>query len=217
MSVRNLGSNSIEIFNKLGPVQRMISFRKDSTVHRLAVELQNSNKCGKQFIATGSMFGPPDVFQVDWHPLVLSRPIDGCGVVSNPDLYRGKIVVVNRGNCSFFQKANFLQSSGAVAAIVINTFEPLHIFSMAYDYTGENVHIPTVMVQGSQGRRLRSCFLESLQKRETPPSARITYRKHDTSHSDFIQGRFDDFTLTGVGQWKVRIHKEGLVHHLTVL
>lgn len=47
-------------------------------------------------------------------------PNDGCGVISNGAALNGKIAVVKRGSCTFAAKVENIQTTGAVAVIVVN-------------------------------------------------------------------------------------------------
>jgi hypothetical protein len=47
-------------------------------------------------------------------------PNDGCGVISNGAALNGKIAVVKRGTCTFAAKVENIQTTGAVAVIVVN-------------------------------------------------------------------------------------------------
>ncbi|KAI8819640.1 alpha-mannosidase [Fimicolochytrium jonesii] len=82
------------------------------------------------------------------------------------DRVRGKILLVQRGGCTFSEKTEWAQFAGAIALVVVNDQE--HTFlNMAYSETStgdlalvDNVSIPSVMVSGAHGAYLR----EELQK-----------------------------------------------------
>jgi hypothetical protein len=63
------------------------------------------------------------------HRLVLADPFNGCDDVHDPTLYDDAIVLVARGDCSFFHKAHSMISGGAAAVVVVNSDSEL--FEMA--------------------------------------------------------------------------------------
>lgn len=75
-----------------------------------------------------------------------------CDAASLPDL-TGKIAVIDRGGCTFVQKALNVQQKGALAAIIINATAPNDFpFVMGGDTT--EVTIPCLMISKSQADAL---------------------------------------------------------------
>lgn len=77
---------------------------------------------------------------------------DGCEPPSNPGELAGKIALVDRGNCSFVQKAANAQDAGAIALLVANNAgnEPL-----ALGGADPAILIPAVSVGRSTGAAIR--------------------------------------------------------------
>ena len=85
--------------------------------------------------------------------------------------YFNKFVLLQRGSCSFMDKILYLQSLGALGAIVINENDLRsedNIFMMGVDGSNRKVEIPAVMISERNGRRLKQCFRtkEKLEKRK---------------------------------------------------
>lgn len=81
---------------------------------------------------------------------VIVQPFKGCTDLNAPDEIKGKIAIVERGDCMFVDKARKVQKAGAVGAIIIDnvsgsTATSSPIFSMSGDGTND-VIIPTVFL-----------------------------------------------------------------------
>jgi len=93
--------------------------------------------------------------------LVVSQPVHGCNKIINPAEVKGRIALVQRGNCMFITKVRKLQAAGALAVIVYDTNtrsqeaekDPA-LFTMSGDGTND-VTIPAVFVWAKEGRRLQ--------------------------------------------------------------
>ncbi len=85
--------------------------------------------------------------------LATAVPLDACATVGNA--VRGKVAIVNRGNCAFTDKVFNAQKAGATAVVVINndTVSPDFFFSMGGSNSG--IRIPSVMVSYNSGSSLR--------------------------------------------------------------
>mmetsp|Transcript_8803 Transcript_8803/g.11506 ORF Transcript_8803/g.11506 Transcript_8803/m.11506 type:complete len:497 (+) Transcript_8803:91-1581(+) len=60
--------------------------------------------------------------------------------------YKGKVVVVRRGGCSFIDKAKTLQAAGAAMIVVVNSETSLSRFGVEPRWKGLVIDIPVVMV-----------------------------------------------------------------------
>ena len=99
--------------------------------------------------------------------LVLASPRLGCSLLQG-DGYRGNLLVVARGECSFATKAHFAERAGAVGLIVTQNslFPP---FAMNWDQMDQMMYaepeIPLVMISQIAGAELRGlhdqCALSS--------------------------------------------------------
>lgn len=71
---------------------------------------------------------------------------------TNVSEIRGKIVLVDRGECLFIEKVHYMQTLGAVAVIMVNNVAGPAI-TMGGD--GDNIIIPAIMVTLDEGNKLR--------------------------------------------------------------
>lgn len=91
--------------------------------------------------------------------LVLSHPEDACSRILNWDDMFGNVALVERGECSFLEKAIQAQKAGARAIIVTDsraTEDDLaYYIDMVEDNTGRDVDIPAGYLQGKNGQMIR--------------------------------------------------------------
>jgi len=80
-------------------------------------------------------------------PLIAIDPIYGCGSITNGEDLRGAIVLVRRGGCSFFLKAQYVASFGGVGLVVGNNEDGDELLQM-HKSTDErrDVDIPCVFI-----------------------------------------------------------------------
>ena len=78
--------------------------------------------------------------------LLLADPPDGCSPFVNSQQALRKIVIIDRGKCTFAEKVANAQSAGATAVIIANN-QPGEAFSMPGDLS--NISFPAVMVAQS--------------------------------------------------------------------
>lgn len=78
--------------------------------------------------------------------------LDGCGPATNPDELAGKIALIDRGTCSFVDKARNAQAAGAVGAIVVNNQGNA---PPGLGGAGADVTIPVVSLGAADGNRIR--------------------------------------------------------------
>ena len=90
--------------------------------------------------------------------LALAEPItafaDGEPVVLNQDEVSGKVVLIKRGEISFYEKALAAQQVGAVGVLIANNNQqnPNAVVGMAGGGEDE-IRVPVVMVSYSEGER----------------------------------------------------------------
>lgn len=66
-----------------------------------------------------------------------------------------KIVLVNRGDCSFVTKVKHAEEAGAIAAIIIdNKNENIDNIVMSDDGNGGGIHIPSVLIGKKDGDKI---------------------------------------------------------------
>jgi len=116
--------------------------------------------------------------------LIVAEPIKACSISENAKEFWGKIVLVERGDCMFVEKARILEKSGAKGGIVVDnnkgttaTNSPL--FSMSGDGT-DDVSIPMVFMFSNDAKNL----LESLQSH---PKLEVTLMDSSDVENDKVQ------------------------------
>ncbi|KAJ8922355.1 hypothetical protein NQ315_004298 [Exocentrus adspersus] len=81
---------------------------------------------------------------------IIIQPFRGCGEIHIPNLIKGKIAIMERGDCMFVDKVRKVQQHGAVAAIIIDNTPGSNaasspMFSMSGDGI-DDVKIPSVFL-----------------------------------------------------------------------
>lgn len=89
---------------------------------------------------------------------VIVQPFKGCTNLNSVDEIKGKIAIMERGDCMFVDKARRVQKAGAVGAIIIDnvpgsTAPTSPMFSMSGDGT-HDVVIPTVFLFAEDASKL---------------------------------------------------------------
>ncbi|KAL9924688.1 LOW QUALITY PROTEIN: ER degradation-enhancing alpha-mannosidase-like protein 3 [Glossina fuscipes] len=95
--------------------------------------------------------------------VIIADPIRACGpVLKNAEKARAKIVIAERGDCTFVSKARVVQSAGALALIVCDNtpgssgeFQPM--FAMSGDGVND-VHIPVVFMFSQEFNKLSAAM-----------------------------------------------------------
>ena len=86
--------------------------------------------------------------------------------------YKGRVVLVQRGVCSFMDKALLAQDAGAAGVLIANTqptqtangavgLEQAELFLMGFDGSDRLVSVPSMMLSWRDGQRLRRCVEEA--------------------------------------------------------
>jgi PA domain len=110
------------------------------------------------YIASGAAFGPmPPHEGVDGAIVLVNdgsaNPTQGCNaLVGFP---AGAIALVDRGTCTFLQKATVAQAAGAVALLVANN-APGDPITMGGDDPTHEIMIPAVMVSQADGATIKA-------------------------------------------------------------
>lgn len=78
----------------------------------------------------------------------------GVGLPPNNDV-AGKVVLIDRGDCSFIEKVMGAQLGGAIGAIVANNLPGDGPIAMGGDETGATILIPAVMISYEDGLELK--------------------------------------------------------------
>lgn len=95
--------------------------------------------------------------------IIVANPLRLCSELKTPkDKIKDRIVVVERGDCTFVEKARVCQTHGASAAIVIDNTpgsnaEDMPMFAMSGDSV-DDVKIPVVFLYTKEGDILRKAI-----------------------------------------------------------
>ena len=93
--------------------------------------------------------------------IVVASPALANGDITNSTQLNGKVALVDRGGCSFVEKAQRVQAAGAIAMICVNNDEnePDKVFGMAgndEDEGPEGITIPAIMISFNNGTKVKS-------------------------------------------------------------
>ncbi|XP_077463343.1 ER degradation-enhancing alpha-mannosidase-like protein 3 isoform X2 [Stigmatopora argus] len=98
--------------------------------------------------------------------VAVAEPYSGCSEISNGDQIRGRIALLQRGQCMFAEKARHVQNAGAIGAIVVDDNEgsssdTAPLFQMAGDGRNtDDVALPLLFLFHKEG----SILLEALKE-----------------------------------------------------
>lgn len=118
----------------------------------------------------------PASFSGRFPPIKLSMistdPANGCHSLKNAKLLSGAIALVERGGCTFFQKAQLLDRSGAAAMVMINSNDEL--FVMHADPRDQKTRMAAVIISRIDGEIIR----------KLPKHAHVQALLHDTDDDE---------------------------------
>lgn len=91
-------------------------------------------------------------------PTTVINPFRGCGDIASPETIKGKIAIMERGDCMFIDKVRKVQKFGAVGAIIVDNVPDSNVanspmFSMSGDGT-DDVNIPAVFLFSQDASKL---------------------------------------------------------------
>lgn len=124
---------------------------------------------GENFAVEIANFGPPS-FDLS-APIVLvddgmgKSPSDGCEAPVND--VAGKVVLIDRGDCTFETKVNFVQAAGAVGVVIADNLEAPSVLKPGNDGDTEDPLIPTLGTTQAAGVALKAAL------EQAPQSAHI--------------------------------------------
>lgn len=92
----------------------------------------------------------------------VAQPLRACCQIYNAAALKGKIAVIERGDCMFIEKARHIQSAGAVAGIVLDnnpgtSSQSSPMFAMSGD-GNDDIKIPMVFLFSEDGQLLLNAF-----------------------------------------------------------
>jgi len=138
---------------------------------------------GKEYEFVKATFG--GALHCEYEPIRLSDPADCCEA-PDPAIAAGAILVVDRGKCSFADKAYFAEKSGAAGVIMVNTDQAIPRLPAAYMLVNEEadpeITIPMVAVRRSAGAALKKIL-----KREESVVGAVVAKKW-TKQGTFLTG-----------------------------
>lgn len=88
-------------------------------------------------------------------PLYSAEPADACAPLTNTQELSGAVVLIDRGSCSFMEKAVNAEKAGALAIIVVNNVVSEAAFAMGFDKHKHSVNITAMMINKDAGETLR--------------------------------------------------------------
>jgi hypothetical protein len=109
---------------------------------------------------TGSVAAPTDAAEpagVDSEgaPVPAGTTTDGCSAFTNASAILGKFALIDRGRCTFFEKAQRAAAAGALGVVIANDDRPIVRMSAE---VGLTVSLPVVMVTKEDGTALRGAL-----------------------------------------------------------
>ena len=108
------------------------------------------------YVAAPSSFGPGLENTLTGYTAIVRDSVDptanACDTILNPEELVGKIAIIDRGGCIFYNKVHAAELAGAIGVIVVNT-NPTAPISMSGDGP---CNIPSVMVTQADGEMIKS-------------------------------------------------------------
>ncbi|MEE6514180.1 hypothetical protein FKM82_022203 [Ascaphus truei] len=95
-----------------------------------------------------------------------TEPYSGCSDITNPEAIRGRIALMQRGQCMFAEKARNVQKSGAIGGIVIDdndgsSSDTAPLFQMAGDGKNtDDITIPMLFLFSKEGNLILHAIRE---------------------------------------------------------
>lgn len=89
--------------------------------------------------------------------LVPADPADGCSDMKNRDILQGQVILVERGGCSFVQKARHVEEAGGKAVLIADNAEDndSQYLDMVTDGSTSKPSIPALFLLGRDGMMIR--------------------------------------------------------------
>jgi PA domain len=156
-------------------------------------------------------------------PIVFSVPTTGCVHPTDEQAkrYQGKIVVIERGECTFMQKTKVFEDTGAVGVIVFNVMDEDELFMMGADGTEDPVSIPALMVTARHGKVLRRC--SKLAASTGNPftfavklSDMVVASLGSSPDKSPTLGSVKNFRYTAMGGWSAIVHEKDGAYQLSI-
>lgn len=132
---------------------------------------------------TTAQFGPQIIETIEGELVAglsaSANPNTGCTSLENPDAVAGKIVLIDRGDCFFEEKAVHAAEAGAIVCVICNNTDGL--VQMAGIDTLADPSIPTIMMQQGDCARFRTAL-------QNGTTIEVSIEAPDFLDSDFDNG-----------------------------
>lgn len=144
-----------------GSNPRMQMYIWETTSSGTGLTLKVNSPSNEKYTVSGAQFGGTLSAEPLTANLVLvndgsAAPQKGCNTIRNSAAISGKIAAVERGNCTFAQKAYNAQMAGAIAVVILDTALQNQRFTMSG--TDNRVTIPAVLVRYSDANGLKEAL-----------------------------------------------------------
>ncbi|CAJ1069260.1 protease-associated domain-containing protein 1-like [Xyrichtys novacula] len=98
--------------------------------------------------------------------LVPANPTDGCTDLEDKEIIQGQVILVERGGCSFVQKARNVEEAGGKAVLIADNAadNDSHYLDMITDGSTAKPSIPALFLLGRDGMMIR----RTLQRQALP-------------------------------------------------
>lgn len=120
------------------------------------LQVNSPSSVAGNYTAIQAGFGPTITAPITADMVLINDDVapasDGCDNILNAAQLSGKIVVIDRGTCTFIQKVNTAEAAGAVAVVVINNQAGSPISMGGTGTSG----IPAVMISQADGNLLKT-------------------------------------------------------------
>eukprot|EP00035_Acanthoeca_spectabilis_P004182 m.99863 g.99863 ORF g.99863 m.99863 type:complete len:199 (+) comp12473_c0_seq1:460-1056(+) len=119
--------------------------------------------------------------------LIPSEPIDGCQPFENGAIMPGQMALIQRGVCSFAEKAWHAEQAGAVAALIYDSdrANDNRWVDMVRDQDGYDVTIPSMFVLGREGFKISEGLIAATARSAT---IRIPVNETHISPHEYFPG-----------------------------
>nr|XP_033772037.1 ER degradation-enhancing alpha-mannosidase-like protein 3 isoform X2 [Geotrypetes seraphini] len=169
----NQAASSMDAEDGLRFMQEMIELssqqQKEQQLPPRAVQIVSHPYFGRVVLTAG-----PAQFGMDLSKYLIGargfvaagEPYNGCLEITNSDVIKGRIALIQRGQCMFAEKARNIQKAGAVGGIVIDDNEgsssdTAPLFQMAGDGKNtDDVTIPMLFLFNKEGKILLDAIKE---------------------------------------------------------
>lgn len=161
-----------------------------------------------------------------WGMLVAAVPFNGCETPSNAAALKGNVAFVQRGQCTFLQKAALMEAAGAIGVIVGNAAED-NVFLMGSDGSGSSASIPAMMITSTGHKYVTDCLAKgdvrvgmwrekhSLEGKPFHINERTDERPSSTP-SATLSGGLSRFEIRTMGGWTVEVEQKGVSYVLKI-